>query len=84
LAFHCAQAKAPYALADLQERLVPTGIALKLNEEHRFAQDHKGRLTISNIKYSNIVEVLPLPMLEHGCERTPMRVRCVTIVRPCI
>ena len=41
---------------------------------------HGARITISNLVCSDILEVLPLPLLEHVLEQTPMRVRRVTIV----
>ena len=67
-------------MADLQQRLVPTGIASRFQGDDIFADST--RVAISNILYSEMLEVLPLPLPEHGCEPTPMRVRRVTIVGP--
>ena len=75
----CAQAVEPYTLADLQERLVPTGIWSRYRENEYYS--HRTAIAISTVQYNTaLVELLPLPLLQHGCERTPMRVRRVTIV----
>lgn len=73
------QAKAPYTVADLQERLVPTGLWSCYSDSDYHC--HRTAIALSTVQYAtNVIELLPLPLLEHGCEQTPMRVRRVTIV----
>ena len=66
-------------MADLQEHLVPTGFWSRYRESEYHS--YRTSIALSTIQYAtDLVELLPLPLLEHGCEQTPMRVRRVTIV----
>ena len=71
------QAKAPYTVADLQERVVANGIGSLIQEDC----DHPTLITIQNVLYNEMLELLLLVPLVHGCEPSPMRVRRVTVVR---
>ena len=71
------QAKAPYTVADLQERVVANGIGSLIEEDC----SHPTLITIHNVLSNEMLELLPLVNVVHGCEPSPMRVRRVTIVR---
>ena len=71
------QAKAPYTVVDLQERVVANGIGSRINDEDA----HPTLITIQNVLFNQMLELLPLVPLVHGCESSPMRVHRVTIVR---
>lgn len=73
---NCTQAKAPYTVADLEQRVVANGIGSRIHQEYA----HPTLITIHNVLYNQMLELLPLLHLVHGCEPTPMRVRRVTIV----
>lgn len=77
------QAKAPYTVKDLQERLLPTGTYVKSQHHGRF----KGmsRLHLFNLDSAGMVEFLPLPVPPQApqpqlLDPSPLRVRKVTIV----
>ena len=64
-------------MADLQERVVTNGIGSRVHHD----SSHPTLITIHNVHSNQMLELLPLVSLVHGCEPSPMRVRRVTIVR---